>query len=223
MTLNKNWCSTNKIKGHFDIYYIAWSSFCSGLCRGVWSMSRLKGPFRQRLGVRRAHPTGPLSISYVIASMFSAWKNVIHFNGQWFDKINNHFWGFFFQHGGSWRRKSLIEDARFETVTNIEFAKRERTISNRGSIGEEEEEVFTQNGDTPPPVETDPSRLYVILVTLKEGMTASLSRIVRVFEVSCDVLLTCTSETTVHLLNYDLRFGVLDEQISYSKKVLDTV
>lgn len=83
--------------------------------------------------------------------------------------------------------------------------------------------MFTQNGDTPPPVETDPSRLYVILVTLKEGMTASLSRIVRVFEVSCDVLLTCTSETTVHLLNYDLRFGVLDEQISYSKKVLDTV
>lgn len=99
MTLNKNWCSTNKIKGHFDIYYIAWSSFCSGLCRGVWSMSRLKGPFRQRLGVRRAHPTGPLSISYVIASMFSAWKNVTHFNGQWFDKINNHFWGFF----SAWR------------------------------------------------------------------------------------------------------------------------
>lgn len=85
------------------------------------------------------------------------------------------------EHGGSWRRKSLIEDARFETVTNIEFAKRERTISNRGSISEEEE-VFTQNGDTPSPVETDPSRLYVILVTLKEGMTASLSRIVRVFE-----------------------------------------
>lgn len=106
--------------------------------------------------------------------------------------------GDFFQHGGSWRRKSLIEDARFETVTNIEFAKRERTISNRGSISEEEE-VFTQNGDTPSPVETDPSRLYVILVTLKEGMTASLSRIVRVFEVSCVILFTCTSETTVHL------------------------
>lgn len=107
------------------------------------------------------------------------------------------FGDFFFQHGGSWRRKSLIEDARFETVTNIEFAKRERTISNRGSISEEEE-VFTQNGDTPSPVETDPSRLYVILVTLKEGMTASLSRIVRVFEVSCVILFTCTSETTVH-------------------------
>lgn len=56
--------------------------------------------------------------------------------------------------------------------------------------------MFTQNGDTPSPVETDPSRLYVILVTLKEGMTASLSRIVRVFEVSYVILFTCTSETT---------------------------
>ena len=88
-----------------------------------------------------------------------------------------------FQHGGSWRRKSLIEDARFETVTNIEFAKRERTLSGRGSISEEEE-VFIQNGDTTSPVETEPPRVYVILVTLKEGMATSLSRIIRVFEVS---------------------------------------
>ncbi|XP_062607643.1 tyrosine 3-monooxygenase-like [Saccostrea cucullata] len=85
------------------------------------------------------------------------------------------------EHGGSWRRKSLIEDAKFETVTNIEFAKRERTLSNRGSISEEEE-VFIQNGETTSPVETEPSRVYVILVTLKEGMTSSLSRIIRVFE-----------------------------------------
>nr|XP_022288026.1 tyrosine 3-monooxygenase-like [Crassostrea virginica] len=85
------------------------------------------------------------------------------------------------EHGGSWRRKSLIEDARFETVTNIEFAKRERTLSGRGSISEEEE-VFIQNGDTTSPVETEPPRVYVILVTLKEGMATSLSRIIRVFE-----------------------------------------
>ncbi|XP_056017017.1 tyrosine 3-monooxygenase-like [Ostrea edulis] len=91
------------------------------------------------------------------------------------------------EHGGSWRRKSLIEDARFETVTNIEFAKRERTISNRGSISEEEE-VFIQNGETTSPVETEPCRVYVILVTVKEGMTSSLSRIIRVFETTKVVL-----------------------------------
>lgn len=157
-------------------------------------MSRLEGPF----GPGSVSKSGWAFFLVMFYHQYFMHADVILFNDRWFDQINIHFGVFFFQHGGSWRRKSLIEDARFETVTNIEFAKRERTISNRGSISEEEE-VFTQNGETPSPVETDPSRLYVILVTLKEGMTASLSRIVRVFEVSCVISFACTLETTVHL------------------------
>ncbi|KAJ8314759.1 hypothetical protein KUTeg_006909, partial [Tegillarca granosa] len=85
------------------------------------------------------------------------------------------------RHGGSWRRRSLIEDAKFETVTNIEFEKRERTLSgNRGSISEEEE-VFVQNGDVSSPVEIGPRIKFSIMLTLKEGI-ASLSRVIRVFE-----------------------------------------
>ncbi|KAL3883375.1 hypothetical protein ACJMK2_029647 [Sinanodonta woodiana] len=48
------------------------------------------------------------------------------------------------EHGGSWRRKSLIEDAKFETLANIEFEKQER--KSRGGSISEEEEVF-QNGE----------------------------------------------------------------------------
>ena len=86
------------------------------------------------------------------------------------------------QHGGSWRRRSLIEDAKFETVTNLEFEKRERTLSSRNSISEEEEEVFAHNGELISPVETEPPHLILLIITIKEGIS-SLSRILRIFEV----------------------------------------
>jgi len=90
----------------------------------------------------------------------------------------------YFQHGGSWRRKSLIEDAKFETVANIEFEKQER--KSRGGSISEEEEVFTtqQNGDVISPVEKDAlKRQFTIMVSLKDGIS-SLSRVIRTFEVN---------------------------------------
>lgn len=87
------------------------------------------------------------------------------------------------QHGGSWRRKSLIEDAKFETVTNLEFEKRERTLSNRNSISEEEEEVFVQNGECISPIETEPPHAVLLIISIKDGIS-SLSRILRIFEVN---------------------------------------
>ncbi|KAK3603311.1 hypothetical protein CHS0354_025916 [Potamilus streckersoni] len=85
------------------------------------------------------------------------------------------------EHGGSWRRKSLIEDAKFETLANIEFEKQER--KSRGGSISEEEEVF-QNGEViVSPVEKEIRSQCSVMVTLKEGMT-SLSRIIRVFESS---------------------------------------
>uniref|UniRef100_A0AAU7P2S6 Tyrosine-3-monooxygenase n=1 Tax=Callistoctopus minor TaxID=515824 RepID=A0AAU7P2S6_CALMC len=48
------------------------------------------------------------------------------------------------EHGGNWRRKSLIEDARFETVTNAEF---ERSEERRlGECISEESEQFNGEG-----------------------------------------------------------------------------
>jgi len=76
----------------------------------------------------------------------------------------------------------LIEDAKFETVTNLEFEKRERTLSSRNSISEEEEEVFAHNGELISPVETEPPHLILLIITIKEGIS-SLSRILRIFEV----------------------------------------
>ena len=94
-----------------------------------------------------------------------------------------------FQHGGSWRHRSLIEDAKFETVTNIEFEKQER--KSRGGSISEEDEVFTgqQNGEVISHVaDKDGRRQCSIMITLKEGMT-SLSRIIRTFEVASSVVL----------------------------------
>lgn len=76
----------------------------------------------------------------------------------------------------------MIEDAKFETVTNLEFEKRERTLSSRNSISEEEEEVFAQNGELISPVETEPPHHILLILTIKEGIS-SLSRILRIFEV----------------------------------------
>ena len=78
----------------------------------------------------------------------------------------------------------MIEDAKFETVTNIEFEKQER--KSRGGSISEEDEVFLgqQNGEVISPIEKDVTkRQCSIMITLKEGMS-SLSRIIRLFEVS---------------------------------------
>jgi hypothetical protein len=56
----------------------------------------------------------------------------------------------------------LIEDAKFETVTNLEFEKRERTLSSRNSISEEEEEVFAHNGELISPVDSEPPHLILL-------------------------------------------------------------
>ncbi|XP_021366851.1 tyrosine 3-monooxygenase-like isoform X1 [Mizuhopecten yessoensis] len=91
------------------------------------------------------------------------------------------------EHGGSWRRRSLIEDAKFESVTNKEFNKREKhlsvkekSVNTTGSISEEEE-VFVQNGDGPSPVETGNLVNITIVITLNDGIS-SLAKILRVFE-----------------------------------------
>lgn len=96
----------------------------------------------------------------------------------------------YFQHGGSWRRKSLIEDAKFETAANIEFEKQERK-SRGGSISEEEEVFLSQqNGDVISSPEKDVTKHQsIIMMSLKDGMT-SLSRILRIFEVCSIHLIT---------------------------------
>lgn len=88
------------------------------------------------------------------------------------------------QHGGSWRRKSLIEDAKFETAANIEFEKQER--KSRGGSISEEEEVFAsqQNGAVISPTEKDAQkRQFTIMISIKDGIS-SLSRLIRTFEVN---------------------------------------
>ncbi|CAI9729217.1 tyrosine 3-monooxygenase-like [Octopus vulgaris] len=80
------------------------------------------------------------------------------------------------EHGGNWRRKSLIEDARFETVTNAEF---ERSEERRlGECISEETEQF--NGEGKSRLEVETARVS-LLVILKEQMT-SLADIMKVFE-----------------------------------------
>uniref|UniRef100_A0A0L8HCX3 Biopterin-dependent aromatic amino acid hydroxylase family profile domain-containing protein n=1 Tax=Octopus bimaculoides TaxID=37653 RepID=A0A0L8HCX3_OCTBM len=82
----------------------------------------------------------------------------------------------FHKHGGNWRRKSLIEDARFETVTNAEF---ERSEERRlGECISEESEQF--NGERKSRLEVETARVS-LLVILKEQMT-SLADIMKVFE-----------------------------------------
>ncbi|XP_045196696.2 tyrosine 3-monooxygenase-like [Mercenaria mercenaria] len=103
------------------------------------------------------------------------------------------------EHGGSWRRKSLIEDAKFETAANIEFEKQERK-SRGGSISEEEEVFLSQqNGEVISPIDKDVlKRQFTIMMSLKDGMT-SLSRIIRVFETSKIVIDHIESRTAKKL------------------------
>lgn len=86
------------------------------------------------------------------------------------------------EHGGSWRRRSLIDDAKFETVTNAEFEKQEKrksNISENGSISEDD--VFMANGETLAFNDDVISHKTTVMLALKEGL-GSLPRILKTFE-----------------------------------------
>ncbi|GAB1599430.1 tryptophan 5-hydroxylase 1-like [Argonauta hians] len=82
------------------------------------------------------------------------------------------------EHGGSWRRKSLIEDARFETVANAEFERaEERRLAHGECISEESEPV---NGERKSRMELETS-VFSVLISLKEQIT-SLADIMKIFD-----------------------------------------
>ena len=83
-----------------------------------------------------------------------------------------------FQMGG-WRKRSLIDDAKFETLANMEFEKRERNLSNTDIP--EHDDVFTQNG-VHPSATKDGVVITSYVIKLKEGL-GSISRILKLFEV----------------------------------------
>ncbi|XP_064608527.1 tyrosine 3-monooxygenase-like [Liolophura sinensis] len=80
----------------------------------------------------------------------------------------------------SWRRKSLIEDAKFDTVTNAEFEKREKTLS-RGDSITEEDEVFSSNGEAHSVPDKEAAQKICLVLVLRDGL-GSLSRILKTFE-----------------------------------------
>ena len=92
---------------------------------------------------------------------------------------------FHFQHGTSWRRRSLIEDAKFDTVTNAEFERTERPVS----ISEADDDVFTSpvtNGDVNHVIydaeKAGEQRRCTLMLSLQDA--SSMSKIFRTFEVS---------------------------------------
>ena len=80
---------------------------------------------------------------------------------------------------GGWRKRSLIDDAKFETLANMEFEKRERNLSNTDIP--EHDDVFTQNG-VHPSATKDGVVITSYVIKLKEGL-GSISRILKLFEV----------------------------------------
>ena len=98
------------------------------------------------------------------------------------------------QHAGSWRRRSLIDDAKFDTITNAEFekAERERSSTTEDSSDEqrseeqqhhgEDDDVFAvPNGDVHSPNLQASHRKCNLLLSLRD--MAVLSRIFKLFEV----------------------------------------
>ena len=93
-----------------------------------------------------------------------------------------------FQHSG-WRRRSLIDDAKFDTVANAEYEKVERVRSSTSNEGEghdleqehdEEEDVFAvPNGNAP--ASPTSRKQFHLLLSLRE--MAALGRIFKLFEV----------------------------------------
>lgn len=87
------------------------------------------------------------------------------------------------EHGGSWRRKSLIEDAKFETVTNAEFGRVEGRRLSQGELCISEE-VEAANGDVKSPTEgLDATRNFTLIIALQDQMS-SLADVIKVFDSS---------------------------------------
>ncbi|XP_041355019.1 tryptophan 5-hydroxylase 1-like [Gigantopelta aegis] len=83
------------------------------------------------------------------------------------------------EHGGNWRHRSLIEDAKFETVTNMEFEKRERHISSGEPISEVEVSHVQNGGEAA--LALDGLKVHSVVITLKDGI-GNLARVMRAFE-----------------------------------------
>ncbi|XP_025098856.1 tryptophan 5-hydroxylase 1-like isoform X2 [Pomacea canaliculata] len=94
---------------------------------------------------------------------------------------------------GGWRHRSLIDDAKFETVANQEFEKRERSISH-GEIPENDD-VIAQNGGHPASALPEGQVIVSYVIRLKEGL-GSASRILRHFENTKTTILHIESRQT---------------------------
>ena len=86
----------------------------------------------------------------------------------------------FAQHGGSWHRPSLIDDAKFDTITNAEFERQERNSIDRG--GEPVEEEPVTNGSDAVSSEGGEGQAYSVLLAITDKDVA-LSRVFKVVEV----------------------------------------
>ena len=81
------------------------------------------------------------------------------------------------QHGASWCRRSLIEDAKFDTITNAEFQRQERASVTEEYDSKPEEEVFkTTSGN-----DVSTKKCTVILSVQQMAVMGSL---LTVFEVT---------------------------------------
>ena len=83
------------------------------------------------------------------------------------------------QHGTSWRRRSLIEDAKFDTVTNAEFEKQELTSQTEKPTILDEDEVL-ENGGVPEETAAQ-SFKFSIVVSLRD--MKDFSRVFKALEV----------------------------------------
>ncbi|XP_070191313.1 tryptophan 5-hydroxylase 1-like [Littorina saxatilis] len=97
------------------------------------------------------------------------------------------------QEMGGWRKRSLIDDAKFETLANQEFEKRERKISNTEIA--ENDDVFAQNGGHPASPKPESVVITSYVIKLKEGL-GSVARILKLFENTKTTLLHIESRQT---------------------------
>ena len=120
-----------------------------------------------------------------------------------------------FQHSG-WRRRSLIDDAKFDTVANAEYEKVERVRSSTSNEGEghdleqehdEEEDVFAvPNGNAP--ASPTSRKQFHLLLSLRE--MAALGRLFKLFEVfkynstACCIHTTHTSTHCLEILTFHI-------------------
>ncbi|XP_064627749.1 tyrosine 3-monooxygenase-like [Lineus longissimus] len=92
------------------------------------------------------------------------------------------------EHPEMWKRRSLIDDAKFETVTNLEFEKQER-LSSATSPSISEEDIFTAtNGEVFSGAPDESAQRCNIMFALKYGMT-TLGNVFTTFETNnCTIL-----------------------------------